>query len=210
MENTMPEVLKASWNLQEEIAKAIKAGRVLGFDFNGREKDMVEEIVRKIKAGTFGKLEGIMPSNNKLLLCFAVFLLLLLFCCLLVAVVFLWPGVLLFLLLRLMNRLVNRAVSSSNVFAAEDVNHTVRFLNAVMESKEEELTAQVAISGFYTLASPPPPPPSPPEDVTPPPPPPPLPPAFSTNSSGKHMILYQVFEGLGFCARPEKCALIFT
>ncbi|KAK0578125.1 hypothetical protein LWI29_005405 [Acer saccharum] len=61
----VPEVLKASWNLQEEIAKAIRAGRVLGFDFNGREKDMVEEIVRRIKAGTFGKLEGIMPSNNK-------------------------------------------------------------------------------------------------------------------------------------------------
>ncbi|KAK1557366.1 hypothetical protein Q3G72_023229 [Acer saccharum] len=61
----VPEVLKASRNLQVEIAKAIKAGRVLGFDFNGREKDMVEEIVRRIKARTFGKLEGIMPSNNK-------------------------------------------------------------------------------------------------------------------------------------------------
>ncbi|TXG70535.1 hypothetical protein EZV62_005470 [Acer yangbiense] len=37
----------------EEITKVIKAGRVLGFDFNGRENDMIEEIVRRIKAGTF-------------------------------------------------------------------------------------------------------------------------------------------------------------
>ncbi|KAK1557421.1 hypothetical protein Q3G72_024381 [Acer saccharum] len=29
------------------------------------KKDTVDEIVRRIKAGTFGKLEGIMPSNNK-------------------------------------------------------------------------------------------------------------------------------------------------
>ncbi|KAK1566734.1 hypothetical protein Q3G72_003510 [Acer saccharum] len=59
---------------------------------------------------------------------------------------------------------------------------------------------------FYTLASPPPTSPSPPENATPPSPPP----ASSTNSSGKHIILYLVFEGSGFCARPEKCALIFT
>ncbi|KAK0580366.1 hypothetical protein LWI29_001091 [Acer saccharum] len=63
-ENIVPEVMKASWNLKEEITKVIKAGRVLGFDFNGREKDMVEEIVRKVKVGTFGKLEGILACNN--------------------------------------------------------------------------------------------------------------------------------------------------
>ncbi|KAK2640496.1 hypothetical protein Ddye_028291 [Dipteronia dyeriana] len=64
-ENIVPEGLKASWNLHEEITKVIKAGGVLGFDFNGRENDMVEEIVRRIKAGTFGKLEGIRLRNNK-------------------------------------------------------------------------------------------------------------------------------------------------
>ncbi|KAK1575963.1 hypothetical protein Q3G72_009751 [Acer saccharum] len=52
-ENIVPEEMKASWNLKEEIAKVIKAGRVLGLNFNGREKDMVEEIVRGIKGGTF-------------------------------------------------------------------------------------------------------------------------------------------------------------
>ncbi|KAK0591600.1 hypothetical protein LWI29_004712 [Acer saccharum] len=44
-ENIVPEEMKASWNLKEEIAKVIKAGRVLGLNFNGREKDMVEEIL---------------------------------------------------------------------------------------------------------------------------------------------------------------------
>ncbi|KAK0597066.1 hypothetical protein LWI29_021500 [Acer saccharum] len=63
-ENKIPKVKKAPWNLKEEIAKVIKAGVVLGFDFKGREKEMVEEIVRRIKAGTFGKLEGILPYNN--------------------------------------------------------------------------------------------------------------------------------------------------
>ncbi|TXG68267.1 hypothetical protein EZV62_003202 [Acer yangbiense] len=53
-ENIVPKEMKAFWNLKEEIAKVIKAGRVLGLNFNGREKDMVEEIVRRIKAGTFG------------------------------------------------------------------------------------------------------------------------------------------------------------
>ncbi|KAI9199100.1 hypothetical protein LWI28_027524 [Acer negundo] len=62
---TQPEVLEASRNLQEEIAKVIKAGKILCFDFNGRENDMVEKIVMRIKAGTFGQLEGIMLSNNK-------------------------------------------------------------------------------------------------------------------------------------------------
>ncbi|KAK1591274.1 hypothetical protein Q3G72_005198 [Acer saccharum] len=63
-ENRIPKVKKTSWNLKEEIAKVIKAGVELGFDFKGREKDMVEEIVRRIKAGTFGKLEGILPYSN--------------------------------------------------------------------------------------------------------------------------------------------------
>ncbi|KAK2642590.1 hypothetical protein Ddye_024353 [Dipteronia dyeriana] len=52
-ENKVPEVKKASWNLKEEIAKVINAGVVLGFDVNGRENDMVEEIVRRIETGTF-------------------------------------------------------------------------------------------------------------------------------------------------------------
>ncbi|KAK1576755.1 hypothetical protein Q3G72_016260 [Acer saccharum] len=63
-ENIVLEVMKASWILKEKIAKVIKAERVVGFDFNGRENVVVEEIVRRIKAGTFGKLEGIMPCNN--------------------------------------------------------------------------------------------------------------------------------------------------
>ncbi|KAK3197830.1 hypothetical protein Dsin_021245 [Dipteronia sinensis] len=54
MENVVPLVKKASWNLKEKIGKIIEAGVVLCFDFNGKEKDMVEEIVRRIKDGTFG------------------------------------------------------------------------------------------------------------------------------------------------------------
>ncbi|KAK0573114.1 hypothetical protein LWI29_003239 [Acer saccharum] len=52
-ENIVSEVKKASWNLKEERAKIIKVGVVLSFDFNGREKVMVDEIVRRIKAGSF-------------------------------------------------------------------------------------------------------------------------------------------------------------
>ena len=56
---------KEHWNLKDEIAKVIKARVALGFDVKGREKDMVEEIVRRIKASAFGKLEGILLCNNK-------------------------------------------------------------------------------------------------------------------------------------------------
>ncbi|KAK3173872.1 hypothetical protein Dsin_032974 [Dipteronia sinensis] len=66
----------------------------------------------------------------------------------------------------------------------------VRFLNAVMESKEEELTGQVAISGLKrTLSILWPPNHLRPhllqKTATPPPPPPP---AFSTNSIGNGQI----------------------
>ncbi|KAI9157471.1 hypothetical protein LWI28_023122 [Acer negundo] len=64
-ENITPKVKKAPWKLKDEIAKVIKARVALGFDVKGREKDMVEEIVRRIKASTFGELEGILPCNNK-------------------------------------------------------------------------------------------------------------------------------------------------
>ncbi|KAK4851304.1 hypothetical protein QYF36_013985 [Acer negundo] len=62
-EDIVPMVKKASWNLRDEIAKVIKARKVLGFDVEGREKDIVEEIVRRIKAGTFGK-KGFCRANN--------------------------------------------------------------------------------------------------------------------------------------------------
>ncbi|KAK2648703.1 hypothetical protein Ddye_016192 [Dipteronia dyeriana] len=48
-ENIAPEMKKASWNLKDEIAKVIKAKVALGSDVQGREKDIVEEIVRIIK-----------------------------------------------------------------------------------------------------------------------------------------------------------------
>ncbi|KAK3188291.1 hypothetical protein Dsin_027852 [Dipteronia sinensis] len=49
----VPKVRKASWNLKEELAKVIKARVDFGCDFKGRKKDMVEEIVRRIKVGSF-------------------------------------------------------------------------------------------------------------------------------------------------------------
>ena len=149
------------------------------------------------------------------------------------------PGQFNITLAALMNRLVIQAVSSSNFFAAGDVNLTdfttiyglvqctpditqsdcriclSRRVSQIPDCCNGKMGGRVygpscnirfETFPFYTLASPPPMSPSPPENATPPSPPP----ASSTNSSGKHMILYLVFEGSGFCARPEKCALIFT
>ncbi|KAK0600503.1 hypothetical protein LWI29_015607 [Acer saccharum] len=63
-ENIASKVKKVSWNLKEELAKVIIAGVDLGYDFKGREKETVKEIVRRIKVGSFGKLEGILPFKN--------------------------------------------------------------------------------------------------------------------------------------------------
>ncbi|KAK0597822.1 hypothetical protein LWI29_028913 [Acer saccharum] len=63
-EGEVGKVKKAYWNIKEELAKVIKAGMDLGFDFKGRENDMVEEIISRIKVGSYGKLEGILPFKN--------------------------------------------------------------------------------------------------------------------------------------------------
>ncbi|KAK1568514.1 hypothetical protein Q3G72_025351 [Acer saccharum] len=62
-EDIVPMVKKAYWNLRDKIAKVIKVRKVLGFDVEGREKDIVEEIVRRIKYDTFDK-KGFCRANN--------------------------------------------------------------------------------------------------------------------------------------------------
>ncbi|KAK0599062.1 hypothetical protein LWI29_001961 [Acer saccharum] len=50
-------VCKGSWNLEEEIAKVIKMGVVLGFDFNDKEKELVKVLRRREKEDV-GRLQN--------------------------------------------------------------------------------------------------------------------------------------------------------
>ncbi|KAK0581112.1 hypothetical protein LWI29_010147 [Acer saccharum] len=92
------------------------------------------------------------------------------------------PGQFNITLAALMNRLVNQAVSSSNFFAAGDVN-IPDCCNGNMGGRVYGPSCNIRFEmyRFYTLASPPPTSPSPPENATPPSPPP----ASSTNSRGE-------------------------
>ncbi|KAI9186182.1 hypothetical protein LWI28_014499 [Acer negundo] len=55
--------LKLSWNLEEEIAKVIETGVALGFNFNGKEKEIGGEVARREMEDE----EKLRPVNQQLL-----------------------------------------------------------------------------------------------------------------------------------------------
>ncbi|KAI9165982.1 hypothetical protein LWI28_024068 [Acer negundo] len=54
-------VSESSWNLEEEVTKVIEVGMVVGFDFNGKEHEVREEIAKREKQDV-DKLGGVIKT----------------------------------------------------------------------------------------------------------------------------------------------------